>query len=114
MWPIPTGERTFLRVWRTSKTECAPDAACNGRVIGGIVIEMLTRRRNAGKPHSMSFFDPTYLTALTFDCYGTLIDWETGLIEALRPLLARHRIALTDDQIITACQDIDIALCDPP
>ena len=24
--------------------------------------------------------------ALSFDCYGTLIDWETGLVEALRPL----------------------------
>ena len=23
--------------------------------------------------------------ALTFDCYGTLIDWETGIAEALRP-----------------------------
>ncbi|WP_028969835.1 haloacid dehalogenase type II [Sphingomonas sp. URHD0057] len=27
--------------------------------------------------------------ALSFDCYGTLIDWETGLLEALEPLLAR-------------------------
>jgi 2-haloacid dehalogenase len=26
--------------------------------------------------------------ALTFDCYGTLIDWETGLFQALGPLLA--------------------------
>ena len=25
---------------------------------------------------------------LTFDCYGTLIDWESGLLTALRPLLA--------------------------
>src|SRR6266404_3630402 len=24
---------------------------------------------------------------LTFDCYGTLIDWETGLYAALQPLL---------------------------
>ncbi|HJQ98532.1 MAG TPA: haloacid dehalogenase type II [Candidatus Polarisedimenticolaceae bacterium] len=24
---------------------------------------------------------------LTFDCYGTLIDWETGLVAALRPIL---------------------------
>ena len=28
---------------------------------------------------------------LTFDCYGTLIDWETGMIDALRPLVARLR-----------------------
>ena len=26
--------------------------------------------------------------ALTFDCYGTLIDWETGLLTALRGLIA--------------------------
>ena len=25
----------------------------------------------------------TDFKALTFDCYGTLIDWETGMIEAL-------------------------------
>jgi 2-haloacid dehalogenase len=29
------------------------------------------------------------ITTLTFDCYGTLIDWETGILVALRPLLAR-------------------------
>lgn len=27
--------------------------------------------------------------ALSFDCYGTLIDWETGIIAALRPLADR-------------------------
>src|SRR3954452_24061255 len=27
--------------------------------------------------------------ALTFDCYGTLIDWETCILAALRPLLER-------------------------
>ncbi len=30
----------------------------------------------------------TDFEALSFDCYGTLIDWETGLGRALRPLLA--------------------------
>ena len=30
---------------------------------------------------------------LTFDCYGTLIDWETGIFTALQPLLAK----LADD-----------------
>ena len=29
---------------------------------------------------------------LSFDCYGTLIDWETGLWSSLRPLLAASRI----------------------
>src|SRR3954463_12673028 len=27
---------------------------------------------------------------LTFDCYGTLIDWETGILGALRPLVSAH------------------------
>lgn len=26
--------------------------------------------------------------ALTFDCYGTIIDWETGILRALEPLLS--------------------------
>ncbi len=29
--------------------------------------------------------------ALTFDCYGTLIDWESGIWDALQPLLAANR-----------------------
>src|SRR5271156_5873251 len=29
----------------------------------------------------------TDFKALTFDCYGTLIDWETGIWNALQPLL---------------------------
>jgi 2-haloacid dehalogenase len=28
--------------------------------------------------------------AITFDCYGTLIDWETGLIGYIQPLLKAH------------------------
>ena len=28
----------------------------------------------------------TDFKVLTFDCYGTLIDWETGMVEALKPL----------------------------
>src|SRR5262245_34951875 len=31
----------------------------------------------------------TDFKALTLDCYGTLIDWETGLFAALEPLAAR-------------------------
>ena len=28
-------------------------------------------------------------SVLSFDCYGTLIDWESGIHDALAPLLAR-------------------------
>jgi 2-haloacid dehalogenase len=31
----------------------------------------------------------TDFDVMSFDCYGTLIDWESGILTALRPLLAR-------------------------
>ena len=40
--------------------------------------------------------------ALTFDCYGTLIDWESGMVEALMPLTSRVTPALTRNQILEA------------
>ena len=43
----------------------------------------------------------TDFKALTFDCYGTLIDWETGMVEALRGLTERVP-GLTRDQILQA------------
>ena len=39
-------------------------------------------------------------SVLTFDCYGTLIDWETGLLTALAPLRARAPVPRTDDAIL--------------
>jgi len=39
-------------------------------------------------------------TYLSFDCYGTLIDWERGILAAIRPILDRHAIALPDEQIL--------------
>jgi 2-haloacid dehalogenase len=58
--------------------------------------------------------DAVRLTTLTFDCYGTLIDWEAGIIEALRPLLARHRVTLSDNEIVMAFQNLETPLCEPP
>jgi len=40
--------------------------------------------------------------ALTFDCYGTLIDWEAGILAGLRRVLARHGVAATDDELLEA------------
>ena len=40
--------------------------------------------------------------ALTFDCYGTLIDWESGMIEALKGLAQRARRPLTRDEMLEA------------
>jgi 2-haloacid dehalogenase len=38
--------------------------------------------------------------ALTFDCYGTLIDWECGLLAAARQLLRPHGVDPDDDAIL--------------
>jgi len=37
--------------------------------------------------------DLSSFDALTFDCYGTLIDWERGLLDALEPVLTAHGVA---------------------
>ena len=44
----------------------------------------------------------TDFKALSFDCYGTLIDWESGMFEGLKPLTERVSLELTRDQILEA------------
>lgn len=44
----------------------------------------------------MKTFDFGGIEVLTFDCYGTLIDWETGILEALRTVI-RQSEADDDD-----------------
>jgi 2-haloacid dehalogenase len=39
---------------------------------------------------------------LTFDCYGTLIDWESGIWTALQPLLETGGLALGRDEALEA------------
>lgn len=39
---------------------------------------------------------------LTFDVYGTLIDWESGMVEGLAPLTAQVSRSLTRDEILEA------------
>jgi putative hydrolase of the HAD superfamily len=44
----------------------------------------------------------TDFKVLTFDCYGTLVDWESGMVEALKPLVAKVGRALTRVKILEA------------
>jgi 2-haloacid dehalogenase len=39
-------------------------------------------------------------TVLTFDCYGTLIDWEAGILAAVQPVLRAHGRELADEHIL--------------
>ncbi|MGH2513420.1 MAG: HAD-IA family hydrolase [Candidatus Limnocylindrales bacterium] len=40
--------------------------------------------------------------ALSFDCYGTLIDWEAGICAVLRPWANAHGIEITDEELLLA------------
>ncbi len=47
---------------------------------------------------------------LSFDCYGTLIDWETGILSALRPVLTSHNQTLDDERILKLYAKIESQL----
>ncbi|MBV9523914.1 MAG: haloacid dehalogenase type II [Alphaproteobacteria bacterium] len=49
-------------------------------------------------------------SALTFDCYGTLIDWESGMLAALRPWFLEKRPELTDDALLEAYGRVEHSL----
>ena len=38
--------------------------------------------------------------ALTFDCYGTLIDWETGLTNAFLPIFRGRGVEAAADEVL--------------
>jgi 2-haloacid dehalogenase len=38
--------------------------------------------------------------AVTFDCYGTLVDWEAGMLSVLQPLLERHGHVLERQRVL--------------
>jgi 2-haloacid dehalogenase len=44
---------------------------------------------------------------ITFDCYGTLIDWESGILGALKPILAAHGKALSDAELLELYGDFE-------
>ena len=50
----------------------------------------------------MAALDFDRFDVLTFDCYGTLIDWESGILAALRAPLGAHGIAESDDDVLAA------------
>ncbi len=48
----------------------------------------------------MTTLDFSQFSWLTFDCYGTLIDWESGILGVLRPMLEAHGRTLAGDGIL--------------
>ena len=42
----------------------------------------------------------TDYSTLTFDCYGTLIDWESGILAVLKPWAGKHGLEADDDTLL--------------
>ena len=47
---------------------------------------------------------------LTFDCYGTLIDWESGIFSALRPVLAAHGKSISDAELLALYGELEAGI----
>lgn len=48
--------------------------------------------------------------ALTFDCYGTLIDWEAGILAGIRRALAGRQVQPPDDELLERYARAEAAL----
>jgi 2-haloacid dehalogenase len=64
-----------------------------------------------GGARTMNFAEFRFLS---FDCYGTLIDWETGILGALRPVFAAHGKQVPDPQILAAYAEREHRAEQPP
>lgn len=40
------------------------------------------------------------MKVISFDCYGTIVDWEKGIISSLRPIFDKYEVDITDDEIL--------------
>jgi 2-haloacid dehalogenase len=47
---------------------------------------------------------------ITFDCYGTLIDWETGMLAAMRPMFSGSGRQISDPQILEQYGEVEMEL----
>ena len=54
--------------------------------------------------------DLTRFKALSFDCYGTLIDWETGISAVLRPWAREQGLEQSDEALLLAYGDAEAAV----
>jgi len=52
----------------------------------------------------------TDFEAMSFDCYGTLIDWEAGLSAVLAPWAREQGLDLTGEQLLTEYSAVEAAV----
>jgi 2-haloacid dehalogenase len=53
----------------------------------------------------MTDLDLTQFKALSFDCYGTLIDWEAGIAAVLAPWAREQELDLADEELLLGYAD---------
>ena len=53
--------------------------------------------------------DYSTFDALTFDCYGTLIDWEAGILAALKPMLPSDA-GTNDEELLVEYANVEATL----
>ena len=58
----------------------------------------------------MTDLDLTACKALSFDCYGTLIDWEAGIAAVLAPWAREQGLDLSDEELLLAYGDHEAAV----
>jgi 2-haloacid dehalogenase len=51
--------------------------------------------------------DFTRFEVLSFDCYGTLIDWEKGILGALQPVFKAHNTSLSDEETLALYAELE-------
>ncbi|MFC2083622.1 haloacid dehalogenase type II [Bacteroidota bacterium] len=44
---------------------------------------------------------------LSFDCYGTLVDWETGLLSSLNNIIKAHGLNISDNTLLEAYAEFE-------
>jgi len=54
--------------------------------------------------------DLTQYEALSFDCYGTLIDWEAGIAAVLAPWAREQGLDVSDEELLLAYADNEAAV----
>lgn len=59
-------------------------------------------------------FDFNRFEILTFDCYGTLVNWEAGLLPVLRRILAAHSKQVDDSTLLKLYGDFEQQAEQPP
>ncbi len=55
----------------------------------------------------MSKIDWSNTKVLTSDCYGTLIDWETGILSALMPILSSRQVHLPSSSVLELYAELE-------